>query len=117
MSKAPSRRTHARFACDLPVEVYSPLDSAKLGDARLLDLSMGGGAVRGELKLRTRQPYEFRFNWGAERLSVLGQVVWAAEEPAARSREARFGVRFSLTAQQESLLRSLVGRLKDQGRG
>ena len=99
-----SRRAYSRFTCDLPVEIYSAVSQTKLADARLLDVSLGGGAVSCELKLRRSLPYEFRFNWGKERLSVTGQVVWT-DVP-------RFGVAFDLSTAQERLLKSLVENLK-----
>lgn len=107
MANARSRRAHNRFSCDLPVEIYSARSQTKLADARLLDVSMGGGAVSCELALRRSLPYEFRFNWGKERLAVTGSVVWA-------QREGRFGVSFDLTEAQENLLKSLVEKLSRQ---
>ncbi len=103
-SKNPSRRVHARFACDLPAEIYSGSSSAKLADARLVDLSMGGGAVVTPHHLQRSAVYEFRFNWGKERLTVMGRVLWSAPPE-------RFGVSFNLTPQQENLLKAVIEKL------
>lgn len=108
MTDAKSRRAHSRFSCDLPVEIYSAKSQQKLADARLLDVSMGGGAVSCDLALRRDHPYEFRFNWGKERLSVTGKVVWTANGAKASD---RFGVSFDLTEAQENLLKALVQKL------
>jgi hypothetical protein len=105
-SKPPSRRVHARFSCDLPVEIYSGASAAKLADARLLDLSLGGGAISTPLSLQRGGVYEFRFNWGKERLTVMGRVMWA--------QAGKFGVSFDLTPAQEHLLRALVDKLRGQ---
>lgn len=109
----PSRRRHSRFECDLPVEIYSARSQQKLADARLLDVSMGGGAVSCEVSLRRDHPYEFRFNWGKERLSVTGKVVWTGR-PEKPEVPARFGVNFDLTEAQENLLTGLVEKLRRQ---
>ena len=107
MPKQPHRRANSRYACDLPIEIYSARSQTKLADARLLDLSLGGGAVSCELVLRRAHPYEFRFNWGKERLSVTGSVVWEGQA-------GRFGVTFDLTSAQEHLIKTLVEKLKHE---
>ncbi len=112
MSKELPRRAYSRFACDLPVQIYSPVSQTKLADARLFDVGMGGGNIYCDLVMQRAVPYEFRFQWGKERLAVLGRVVWSAAAARKEPRFARYGVVFSLTRAQEDLLAALVDRVR-----
>lgn len=111
MPKTPSRRVHSRFTCDLPVDVHSGASAAKLAEGRLVDLGMGGGAVAAPASLQRGATYEFRFNWGKERLAVMGCVAWTGPRAKEPPYAVKYGVSFSLTAQQERLLRTLVDKL------
>jgi hypothetical protein len=115
MAKTPSRRIFARYPCDLPIEIHSPVTQARLAEARLLDLSMGGGAISCALALQRTIPYEFRFNWGRERLAVTGRVVWTGPLDK-KTRMIRYGVSFNVTPAQEALLKSLVDELRTKAR-
>jgi hypothetical protein len=111
MSKSQIKRHHARFACDLPVEIFSPVSQAKLADARLFDVGLGGGNVYSDFNLQRAVSYEFRLSFGKkEQLAVLGQVVWSAPTDQ-RERFNRYGVTFNLTSSQEALMSTLVDQL------
>jgi len=111
MTDHPPRRLFARFPCDLPVEIFSPVSQTKLADARLFDVGMGGGNVSSDFNLQRATAYEFRMRFGKEQLAVLGRVVWSAPTDRREPGSNRYGVTFSLTASQEAVMAGLVAHL------
>jgi Tfp pilus assembly protein PilZ len=108
-----SRRVHARYPCDVPVEVFSPVSAKKLADGRLLDLSMGGGSLETVLRLQKGVLYELRLDWLGQPMKLPARVAWVAPV-AAKATARRFGMSFNLTTAQESVLKLIVDRLRTE---
>jgi hypothetical protein len=108
----PSRRVHARYPCDMPAALYSPMSSKKLADVRVLDLSMGGASVEVPLQLQKGVPYELRMEWERTEFHLTARVAWTMPPNPKKPKENRFGLSFNLSTQQEALLKILVDRLR-----
>lgn len=108
----PFRRIHARFPCDLPVEIHSPVAGQKLMTARLTNIGMGGAQVETEISLQRGVPYEFRLVWFKPAIKVLARVAWEAPADPKRPKSRRYGVSFSLTTQQEQAFKPLIDQLR-----
>ena len=115
------RRAYQRHNCEIPVLIYSPQTQAKLTEARILNVSLGGVAVECSMTLERWIPYEFHFQDIKEKLKLTGRVVW--ESPRNRkTNKLCYGISFNLSTRQEAILKTLVNRIqlekgnKDDGR-
>ncbi|MDX6770571.1 MAG: PilZ domain-containing protein [Elusimicrobiota bacterium] len=107
------KRAHARFACDLPVIVFTgPTGGLKLGPARLLDLSLSGGylCLAGELKLGGA--YRLRLEWGGEFLDLPGRVVREGPRSPKDPKARHFGLVFTLSRDQEKALLRVIDQVR-----
>ena len=107
----PARRHLERLPCDIPVILAAPTTGAKIADARLADLGLGGALVESPVELQRRVPYELRWTWQGRALSLSGRVAWEAK-PDPKSKKRRYGLAFTLTVAQEEAVRSQLDALR-----
>jgi hypothetical protein len=111
----PSRRQHQRLACSISVGLYAFHSSERLGEARLVDLSLGGGAVETTLALERRLPYELQWWWQRHLVRLPARVVRESPPPAKPGPPRRYGFSFTLTVKQEERLRAFIDALRREG--
>ncbi len=105
----PSNRTNARFPSDLVIEVFSgPVGGVRIGEGRLLDVSLSGGllSVKGLLKIGST--YRLHLKWQEGELDLPGRVARDAGYSAKDTSVRHYGLAFNLTGGQEKSLRRLI---------
>lgn len=104
-----SKRVHARFPSDFLVEVYSgPVGGVRIGEGRLLDVSLGGCflTVKGLLKIGAT--YRLHLTWKEGTLDLPGRVARDAGRSGKDFNVHQYGIAFNLTGGQEKSLRRLI---------
>ena len=105
--KQPFRRQHERFACDIPVTLVA--SGARVGEGALLDIGLGGAALRTSVCLQRGTLYEIFLVRDKQKIRLPFRVAW---EGAARGQALRFGLSFVLTTAQEKLYRRLIDDIR-----
>jgi hypothetical protein len=116
MDKA--RRTHARFPCNLKVEVFSgPVGGVRIGEGLLMDVSVSGGLLKLKGMLKVGATYRLHLEWKEGKLDLPGRVARMAGRVDATT--SYYGLAFNLTYDQEKSLMRLVDLVRrgDPGPG
>jgi len=108
----PFRRLFARYPCDIPVDIRSLYNEARIAEGRIVNMSLGGARLDCSRPLERKVTYLFRVNWKKTNVDLSGQVVWTAPRNPLNPGFHQYGVQFNLTSNQESQLRALVERLR-----
>ena len=104
-----SRRAHARFPCELKVEVYTgPVGGVRLGEGLLIDISVSGGLLRFSGNLTTGGVYRLRVTAKEAVLDLPGRVARDAGRAGKDPKARHYGLAFNLTGGQEKELRRLL---------
>ncbi|HEX4047958.1 MAG TPA: PilZ domain-containing protein [Elusimicrobiota bacterium] len=110
------RRAHARIPCDRTVEVFHGAAAGRrIGEGRLMNVSLSGAYLRFEGELQRGTPYRLRADGPDGPLDLPCRV--AREGPRAGPQAPgvrQYGLIFNLSADQERLLRRLVELLRRQ---
>lgn len=102
-----SRRIHARYPCDLPVEVWPAGAKRAQGRGRLLNIGMGGGLLETSLHLDKKTSFAIVITQGKSRFAMNCRLARA--QPEARSGALlHYGLSFTLTMEQEHKLKVAV---------
>lgn len=108
-----TRRTHARWPSDLVVEVFSgPVGGVRIGEGRVLDISVSGCLLRLRGLLRQGASYRLRVQTKEGPLDLPGRMARDAGRSATDAAARHYGVAFNLTGGQEKSLRRLIDRLR-----
>lgn len=109
-----TRRIHARYPCDLAVEVWSIDDKRRRGRGRLLNIGMGGGLLETSLPLEKNTPFAIVIIQGQARFAMNSRLARA--QPEARSGALNhYGISFILTKEQENKLKTAVEKRRVAG--
>jgi hypothetical protein len=106
----PARRQQERLPCEIPVVLAAPTTGAKIAEARLVDLGLGGALLESPVPLQRGVPYEIRWTWQGRDLRLSARVAWEAKPGKTKLR--RFGLAFTLTVAQEDLVRAQLDALR-----
>ncbi|MBI3551911.1 MAG: PilZ domain-containing protein [Elusimicrobia bacterium] len=109
-------RYHARFVCDIPVDIHSPaLRSRKpLGQGHIVNISMGGVGVMTTLKIERSVPYEFRFEYADQKLRLTGRLAWEKPQNPKTPEVRGYGISCTLSVRQEQAMKIVVDRLRTE---
>ncbi len=113
-----SRRTHARFPCNLAVEVFSgPVGGVRVGQGVIMDVSLSGALLKVKGIVKIGATYRMRLKWTEGDLDLPGRVAREAGRVDAATRY--YGMVFNLTYDQEKALMRLIDLVRrgDQGPG
>lgn len=106
----PPRRIHARYACRLPVKVFTPgVREPRPGELR--NISIGGGflRVRGEL---TKKQITLEIPAGKDTVSFPARVVRTAGGDPERATWSRYGLAFQVPFTEEHKLRRIIDAVR-----
>jgi hypothetical protein len=108
-------RFHARFPCDLPVDIHTTNATrwAKpLATGRISNISMGGIGVWTEHLMSKGVPYEFRFQYAGLAVRLTGRVVWEMPKNPKTPRSLGFGISLTMSVKQENTLKVVIDRIR-----
>lgn len=106
------RRAHARIPCDRPAELSrGAAFGRRLGEGRLLNISLSGAFMSFDGELERGTPYRLRIEGPEGPLDLPCRV---AREGAKASGVRHYGLSFNVSADQEKLLRRLVDAIRRQ---
>ena len=107
------RRVHARFPSDLVAIVFSgPVGGVRIGEGRLLDLSVGGCLLRVRAFLKSGSTYRLSVKWKEGVLDLPGRVSRDAGRSGKDAAVRQYGVAFNLTYDQEKALMRLIDLIR-----
>ncbi|MDE2141960.1 MAG: PilZ domain-containing protein [Elusimicrobia bacterium] len=100
------RRAHARYPCELPVEIYQGAASGyRLGNGILLDISLAGAFLRTEQDLKPATSYRLKFESPDGLLEIPCRVARVGPRNAPEMPKARhYGLTFNPSVDQERQL-------------
>lgn len=111
----PGRRTNARYACELKVEVHTgPTGGVRLGDALILDISVSGALLRFSGSLKAGASYRLRHEGPEGALDLPCRGARDAGRAAKDATARHYGLAFNLTGGQEKALRKLIDWVRRQ---
>ena len=103
------RRTHARFPCDLKVEVVTGVvGGVRLGPGTLIDISLSGALLRFSGSLKAGASYRMVCEWKEGVLELPGRLARDAGRSAKHPASRHYGLAFNLTYDQEKALLRLI---------
>ncbi len=110
-------RYHARFACDMPLEIHSPAArrwTKPLAHGRVVNISMGGVGVLTPYPLEKGVPYEFRFTYADQEMRLTGRVAWEKPRSTKDPLNHGYGIACTLSVKQEQGMKLVVDRLRTE---
>ena len=102
----PSRRVHARFACELPVTVWTADAKTELAQGICLNIGMGGALFSCAAALQKGSPYLLRFGQSRKTFDLPGRVTHEQKKPGT------FGFSFELNAKQTDKMRLVLDKVR-----
>lgn len=102
-----SRRTHARFPCNLKAQVFSgPVGGVRVGDGVIMDVSLSGALLKLSGIVKIGATYRIQLEWKEGKLDLPGRVAREAGRVDAKTHY--YGMVFNLTYDQEKALMRLI---------
>ena len=102
----PSRRVHARFACELAIAVWTAGGTAKLAEGKCRNIGMGGALISCAASLQKGAPYLLRFGEARKTFDIPGRVTHEQKKPGT------FGFSFELNAKQTDKMRVVLDKIR-----
>jgi len=113
----PFQRAHARWPCDIAIELFRDRPKGPLfGRGILMDISLSGAFLRSEEALSVGSYYRLRVAGSADATEFPFRVAREGPLGDLKKRVIRhYGLRFELDTETEKRLRVLIDRLPREG--
>ncbi len=110
-----SPRAHARISCDRPVDLFSTGPSGtRLGDGRLLNISVTGALLACDYDLKSRATYRLDLTGPKVPIQFFFHIVRVAPRGKKYRPLRHYGIIFELTPEQAQKLGAVVDSIRSQ---
>lgn len=107
-----NRRSHTRLACDIPTEIFPYTRTDKIGEGRVLDITLGGLLIKCRTALQKSIPYRLQLLWKDVWIDMDTRVARDGGEDPNDPGLRLYGMVFNATSSQEFRLRPIIQELQ-----
>lgn len=110
----PAKRLHARFDCNIPIQVRVPRMKNRIFDAYMCDVGMGGAllSIRGNVE---GPLLHIIVQIGSETADIQTRIARAIGPDKGRRKHYLYGVSFEADLSNEHHLRILIDKARSSG--
>ena len=109
-----SPRAHARISCDRPVDLFATPSGTRLGDGRLLNISVTGALLACDYELKSRATYRLDLTGAAVPIQFQFHIVRIAPRGQKYRQLPHYGIVFELSPEQTKKLGEVVDSIRSQ---